>query len=256
MQFLEKILNLSVILYQTIMEEKPVPHYRRLYEQLRKSIVDGIYKEGDLLPSENELCTLHNLTRPTVRKALDLLTHEGFIKKQQGLGSIVHKLPKGIGILSIAGTTTAIGKKNLTTKTVVRPRVQSWPDDFFFPLSDELKTTGCIYFERVRSVMNRPIFYEQTYLPNINLPRFTSRNLDNKSLFDLLRQNYHLEVKGGEQYLKAIEAGESEICEYLNLHPGQPVLYLSRKLETNRVNFSFYSFMYCNTNDYSLYGIF
>ncbi|SFE53468.1 GntR family transcriptional regulator [Thermophagus xiamenensis] len=238
------------------MEEKSVPHYRRLYEQLRKGIVDGIYKEGDLLPSENELCALHNLTRPTVRKALDLLAHEGFIKKQQGLGSIVHKLPKGIGILSIAGTTTAIGKKNLKTTTVVRPRVQNWPSDFFFALSDEFKTVGCIYFERVRFVNDHPIFYEQTYLPNINLPRFTSRNLDNKSLFDLLRQNYQLEIKGGEQYLKAIEAVDEKICEYLNIRTGQPVLYLSRKLETNRINFSFFSFMYCNTSDFSLYGVF
>jgi DNA-binding GntR family transcriptional regulator len=238
------------------MEEKPIAHYRRLYEQLRKSIVDGIYTEGDLLPSENELCAIHNLTRPTVRKALDLLTHEGFIKRQQGLGSIVHKLPKGIGILSIAGTTTAIGEKNLITRTVVKPVVKTWPEDFFFPVSDEERSLGCIYFERVRSVNDRPIFYEQTYLPNINLPRFTTRNLDNKSLFDLLRQNYQLEVKGGEQYLKALEAKTLKICEYLLIEPGQPVLYLSRKLETNRIGYNFYSFMYCNTNDYSLYGIF
>lgn len=238
------------------MEEKSIPQYRRLYEQLRKSIVDGIYQEGDLLPSENELCAIHELTRPTVRKALDMLTHEGFIKKQQGLGSIVHKLPKGIGILSIAGTTKAIGQKNLITKTVVKPMVKAWPEDFFFPMSDEERSTGCIYFERVRSVSDKPIFYEQTYLPNINLPRFTSRNLDNKSLFDVLRQNYQLEVKGGEQFFKAVEAQSSKICECLNIEPGRPVLHLSRKMETNRVGFSFYSFMYCNTDNYSLYGVF
>jgi GntR family transcriptional regulator/GntR family frlABCD operon transcriptional regulator len=238
------------------MEEKTIPHYRRLYEQLRKSIVDGIYNEGDMLPSENELCTIHDLTRPTVRKALDLLTYEGFIKKQQGLGSIVHKLPKGIGILSIAGTTNAIGKKNLVTKTIIKPIVKNWPEDFFFLLTDEQRSVGCIYFERVRSVNDRPIFYEQTYLPNINLPRFTTRNLDNKSLFDLLRQNYQLEVKGGEQFIKAVEARTTGVCDCLEIEEGQPVLYLSRKLETSRVGFSFYSFMYCNTNDYSLYGIF
>jgi len=72
----------------------------------------------------------------------------------------------------------------------------------------------------------------------------------------LLRQNYQLEVKGGEQYLKALEAKTLKICEYLLIEPGQPVLYLSRKLETNRIGYNFYSFMYCNTNDYSLYGIF
>jgi GntR family transcriptional regulator/GntR family frlABCD operon transcriptional regulator len=238
------------------MATKTIPHYRLLYEQLRKNIVDGVYREGDLLPSENELCSLHSLTRPTVRKALDMLAHEGFIKKHQGLGSIVHKLPKGIGILSISGTTSAVGSSKLITRSVMKPLVQPWPEEFFFALSEKERSTGCIYLERVRLMNDRPIFFEQTYLPNINLPRFTSRNLENKSLFDVLRQNYQLEVKGGEQYIKAIEAEDSAICQHLNLVKGQPILQLHRKLETNRVGFSFYSFMYCNTNDYSLYGVF
>jgi GntR family transcriptional regulator/GntR family frlABCD operon transcriptional regulator len=78
--------------------------------------VDGVYKEGDLLPSENELCSVYNITRPTVRHALYALVNDGYIKKQQGKGSIVHALPKGIGILSIAGTTSALGVKNLETR--------------------------------------------------------------------------------------------------------------------------------------------
>ncbi len=238
------------------MAQKTLPNYRLLYEQLRKNIVDGVYREGDLLPSENELCLLHSLTRPTVRKALDLLTHEGFIKKRQGLGSIVHKVPKGIGILSISGTTSALGRSKLITHSVIKPVVQAWPESFFFPLTDKERSTGCIYLERVRLMDDQPIFYEQTFLPNINLPRFTSRNLENKSLFDVLRQNYQLEVKGGEQYLKAIQAEDEKTCRLLNLSKGQPLLELHRRLDTNRVGFSFYAFMYCNTENFSLYGVF
>ena len=66
-----------------------LPLHKRIYEQLRKHISEGIYKEGDLLPSENDLCNLHGVTRPTIRKALDRLTAEGFIIRQQGKGSIV-----------------------------------------------------------------------------------------------------------------------------------------------------------------------
>ena len=233
-----------------------LPPYRRLYEMLRKNILDGIYQEGDQLPAENELCKIHDLARPTVRKALDMLTHEGFIKKQQGLGSIVHKLPKGIGILSIASTTNAIGGDKLQTKTISKPTVINWPEDFIFQLPREYLPTGCIYFERVRSVENVPIFYEQTYLPNINLPRFTSRSLENKSLFDLLRKNYKLEVRGGEQYFKAIKPEDEKICQYLQVDSETPILKLMRKLETNRINFHFFSFMYCDTRNYDLYGSF
>lgn len=159
-------------------EGRKIPQYRRLYELLRKQIVDGLYKEGDLLPSENELCAVHNLTRPTVRHALDALVNDGFIRKHQGKGSIVHKLPKGIGILSIAGTTSALGVGNLKSDIIVKPRVRSWDAEFMFPLDRNERNAGCIYMERLRYFNARPIFYDINYLPNINLPRFTSRNLE------------------------------------------------------------------------------
>jgi len=60
-----------------------LPQYRKLYELLRKHILSGVYEEGALLPSENELCAAHNLTRPTVRHALDSLLREGLIIKKQ-----------------------------------------------------------------------------------------------------------------------------------------------------------------------------
>ena len=241
---------------QTIMAAKEVPHYRRLYEKLRKHIVDGVYREGDLLPSENELCQLHSLTRPTVRKALDLLSNEGFIKRHQGKGSIVHKLPKGIGILSISGTTGAIGKENLETITIHRPVLIDWPQSFPFVLDEYELESGCIYFSRLRRVNGVPVIYDITYLPNINLPRFTSRNLDNKSLFDILRTGYGLEIKGGEQYIQAAYAPTDEISGILELGKDQPVLHLQRKMDTNRLSYNIYSMLYCNTDRHSLYGIF
>ena len=107
------------IYFRILIIDMNTPRYRILYEKLRKHILEGIYKEGDLLPSENELCRINNVTRPTVRQALNLLSSEGFIKKHQGLGSIVQNKPKGIGILSISGTTSAIGKEHLKTKTII-----------------------------------------------------------------------------------------------------------------------------------------
>lgn len=233
-----------------------IPQYRQLYETLRRHIVDGIYREGDLLPSENELCRLHGLTRPTVRKSLDLLAHESFIKRHQGLGSVVHKLPKGIGILSISGTTTAIGKENLETRTIIKPGLSSWPLDFPFSLSDHEREVGCMHFTRLRLVNGKPVIYDISYIPNINLPRFSARNLDNKSLFNILRTAYRIEVKGGEQYIKAINAPDPEICRILDIQHDTPVLHLQRRIDTSRLNFYIYSILYCNTSDHSLYGIF
>jgi GntR family transcriptional regulator/GntR family frlABCD operon transcriptional regulator len=232
-----------------------IPQYRNLYEILRKHISDGIYKEGDLLPSENELCNTYGITRPTVRHALDALVNDGYIKKQQGKGSIVYALPKGIGILSIAGTTSAFGGKNLETRIIVKPYVGAWNGNFFFRLSKAEIESGCITLERLRLFNGKPIFYDINYLPNINLPRFTSRNFENKSLFDILRVSYRIEVKGGEQKIRAIRAS-GHIGKYLGVSPGHPILHLERKFDTNRIGYYFYSSIFCNTVDQAVFGVF
>jgi DNA-binding GntR family transcriptional regulator len=232
-----------------------IPAYRELYEKLRKQITSGMYKEGDLLPSEHELCQQFGITRPTVRHALDTLVNDGFIKKHKGKGSIVHAIPNGIGILSVGGTTSALGQNNLKTEIIVKPKLIRWPEPFMFPLGGDESESGCYCMERLRLVNDRPIFYDINYLPNINIPRFTARNFANRSLFDLLRKSYQIEIKGGEQKLSAIPADE-KISNYLGIDIGKPVLHMERRINTNRPGYHIFSSLYCDTSSYALYGTF
>jgi DNA-binding GntR family transcriptional regulator len=232
-----------------------LPQYKKLYEILRKHIISGAYEEGSLLPSENELCAVHGVTRPTVRQALDALVHDGFILKKQGKGSIVKKTPRDIGIMSISGTSSAIGQQYLKTQILSKPHIMAWPDSFPYELSEVERESGRIYLERLRLVNEQPVFYDINNLPNINLPRFTSRSFENKSLFELLRTNYQIEVTGGEQKLKAIKASK-KISELLKIKLGEPVLYLERKLKTNRNGFNIYSTIYFNSEKHSIFGTF
>jgi len=232
-----------------------IPQHRLLYELLRKHIVDGVYPEGSLLPSEHELCNTHEVTRPTVRQALSRLANEGYIVKHQGKGSIVQSLPKGIGILSIHGTTSGVGKHKLETKLIGKPSSGKWPPSFSFDLSGLETESGCITMKRIRIVDNSPVLYDISYLPNINIPRFTLKNFENKSLFDVMRTSYGIEVVGGAQKIMATTANE-EIGKYLNIKAGDPVLKLERKMETNRKDYFFYSSIFCNTNDFYLEGSF
>lgn len=232
-----------------------IPQYRQLYEKLRKQITDGVYVPGDLLPSENDLCAQYGITRPTVRHALDALLNEGMIQKHQGKGSIVVGPTNGIGILSISGTTSALGMHNLRTRILSKPEVIRWPEPFMFPLEAAFRDSGCIYLERLRLVDDKPIFYDLNFLPNINLPRFTHRKFEDHSLFDILRKAYQIEVKNGEQRIMAARADE-RIHRYLDVPVGHPVLHLQRKLNTNRPGFYFFSSIFCNTEEHALYGTF
>jgi DNA-binding GntR family transcriptional regulator len=234
---------------------RTIPQYRKLYEVLRKHILDGVYREGDMLPSENELCRLFGMTRPTVRQSLSTLAGDGYIKKHQGKGSIVHNLPREIGILSASGTTSAVGDRNLKTRIIVKPVLVPWPDEFMFALSELEKESGCIYMERVRLIENVPIFYDINYITNINLPRITARQFENRSLFQILRDHYHIEIKGGDQRIRAITAN-AKISRFLKINKDRPVLHLERKMETNKPGLFLYSSIFCNTGKYSIFGRF
>lgn len=237
------------------MEDNNLPQHRKLYELLRKHILNSTYKEGDLLPSENELCTLHRLTRPTVRQALSQLVSDGYIVKHKGKGSIVRALPKGIGILSIQGTTTGVGPHNLETRPITKPLLVPWPKKFFFDLTSQESEVGCIRLERQRIVDGVPVLYEISYLPNIYIPRFIQKSFENRSLFEVLRVNYQIEVTGGMQRIRAIRAPK-KICDYLNIDEGAAILCLQRTMLTNKPDFRYFSEIYCNTSEFYLEGTF
>jgi DNA-binding GntR family transcriptional regulator len=232
-----------------------LPKYRQIYALLRTHITEGRYSAGEALPSESALSDVHRATRPTVRKALDLLVADGFIVKHQGKESVVKGAPKGIGILSITGTTSAVGQGNVRTHIILKPALRQWTEAFSFPISEAEQKAGCIYFERLRVLEGRPVLLDITMLPNMKLPHFTSHNLENRSLFSFLRAKYRIEVTGGTQQLFAIRA-DTRLQTYLQVKAGSPILQLNRKIETTRQGFHIYSQLFCTTQAYGLTGTF
>ncbi len=65
------------------------PKYQTIVVWVKENIRSGKLKEGDRLPSENELCRQFSLSRQTVRHALDILESEHIVVKIQGSGTYV-----------------------------------------------------------------------------------------------------------------------------------------------------------------------
>jgi len=67
---------------------EPILPNRRIFEEvsdrIKQMIFDGKLKPGDRLPSESELATQFDVSRPTIREALRLLEVSGFISIQKG----------------------------------------------------------------------------------------------------------------------------------------------------------------------------
>jgi DNA-binding GntR family transcriptional regulator len=228
--------------------------YRKLQANLKSQIISGIYNEGDLLPSENELMQLHGVTRSTVRQALVELVQEGYILKQQGKGSIVQKQKRRtLGLLSVKGFSEVVSSNHLAVHTVMiqKPVVTRWIEPFFYPLDDIEWSAGCIYLKRIRCVDNEPVMLESTYIPNVNLPRFCSRSFVRGSLFETLSVNHQIEITQVDQDLRAVTAG-AEASEHLGVTVGSPLLHIFIKFHSNREHLSVYSSLLCNTMNYSI----
>ncbi|MGV8879410.1 MAG: GntR family transcriptional regulator [Sphingobacteriaceae bacterium] len=233
------------------MTKTTLPLYKKLIEDLVELVDSGQYILGSLLPSENELCKAYHTTRPTVRQALSELTSMGYITRQQGKGSIVSAPKKALGILSVSGVTAGLGNQHLKTVILEKPVKKDWPEDFPHELTNDEKKVGCLFFTRLRYINNSPVLFEETFITNVHLPRFTARNLENKSLFKTLQDHYGIKVKEGEQKIWAISTNEA-MSKLLHLEVKSPVLHLKRKLKTNFKDLNIYSWLYSNTEEYYL----
>jgi GntR family transcriptional regulator, transcriptional repressor for pyruvate dehydrogenase complex len=68
----------------------------QVFEQLKQQLLLGEWKQGDKIPSENELAVAFGVSRVTVRQALQKLTVLGLIETRLGEGSFVKEVKLGM----------------------------------------------------------------------------------------------------------------------------------------------------------------
>jgi GntR family transcriptional regulator len=68
---------------------RSAPLYQRLADRLSQKIVAGEYAPGEALPPERRLAELHDVSRITVRHALEQLSREGLVEQRRGSGTYV-----------------------------------------------------------------------------------------------------------------------------------------------------------------------
>ena len=230
-----------------------IPLYRQIQASLKEKITSGVYEEGGLLPSENELCVEFNATRMTVRQALNELVREGYITRQHGKGSTVSASRKSLGLLSLKGWTEVVVASDRHGKTLVLegPVLRKLEDTAFKPLIDNEKHEEFIFFKRLRLVEDSPVMYEHTYIPNGNLPNFIQEPLLEGSLFRTLLIKYQIDVQSMTQEVRAV-AADKETANLLKIKQKSPVLHLLRKYKTSIDGFFLYSSIYCNTEKFAI----
>ena len=65
------------------------PVYIQIHNQIKKDIEAGVWSVGDRIPSERELALEFNVSRMTLRQAVQTLVEEGILERQVGAGTFV-----------------------------------------------------------------------------------------------------------------------------------------------------------------------
>ena len=65
--------------------------YKKVYDGIKKDIISGKYKSSKKIPTEDELCKIYNVSKITIRDAVERLAAEGYLDKIQGKGMFINE---------------------------------------------------------------------------------------------------------------------------------------------------------------------
>lgn len=206
-----------------IKKTNSTPLYLQLKNKIKREIRTGVLKAGDKLPSEAQLQKMYDVSRVTVRNAMEELTVEGYIIKVQGKGSFVAQsdmLRLPIGVTSFTEDAKMQGVE-LTSK-VIKAEIEDITTDFDRAFFGE-KAEGKIFVvKRVRIADGVPVAVEENHF-YASLASLKEENLEG-SLYEILMNKYHLvPVNKSRRSIKIVFADEN-VAEYLDLSLGTPVI--------------------------------
>lgn len=142
------------------------PLCHQIKDYLMQYIRSGELPDGEMLPPEEELCVLLNVSRPTVRQALTDLVHEGYLNRVKFKGTFVTR-PRLAGkfIQTIQTYDEEIQSMGLTPSTKVISLISQEAGDDVRRALHLKEGERVVFLERLRCAQNQPVVYVKTYLP-------------------------------------------------------------------------------------------
>lgn len=199
--------------------------YQKIADELRARIKSEVYDPMRPLPDEMTLCETFDCSRMTIKKALDVLVHEGLVFRKRGHGTFIiqSSLSKSLHIInsqSVKGLTHAVGSKKVDSHII----------EFKVELADALvssrlniKQESPVYnIIRLRVVENEPYVIEQTYMPTSIIANLDETILHG-SIYQYIQDELHLNIKSAHKIIRADKPDDLD-QKYLNCKDNDPIL--------------------------------
>lgn len=201
-------------------KKSPIPAYYQLKNIILRKIHSGEYPEGSRIPSERDFGESFNISRMTVRQALNQLGMEGVLIREKGRGTFVSK--SKLEQKNIMSFSDAVRMKGLVPSTKVL--------HFSCEVSGEevqailgLKSGDKVYvLRRLRLASGMPVGIEEDFIPEKYCPRLEKLDLTT-SLYKLMKEEYNHAIGYVDNTIEAARPNKEE-RELLGIPSNIPVL--------------------------------
>lgn len=199
------------------------PLYQRISNALNEAVKTGILEASDMLPSERALASHLNVSRVTVRRALDDLTASGLLKRRQGArSSVAPRVEKALSAL--AGFSEELRARGSLPghKWLLKQIALPTPNEAMalgLPPSEQV-----VRMVRIRLADEVPIAFERAVVPQTFL---RDPNIVEDSLYKVLK-NTGFSPARGVQRIRAGVMTHRE-AEALESDLGKPILIVERR---------------------------
>ena len=206
-----------------------IPYYYQIEEWLRSQIESGTLGPGDPLPGEIALSQQLGVSRIVVRQALNDLTGEGLLVRRRAIGTFVAPPRRRVPILRdrLRGLTEDLSREGLSVRSrVLSQQLVPAGGEAMHEMQVEPETP-LLEVRRLRAVQNTPIVIETVYHPYTRVPDLLHIDLNDRSIYAILEQEYGVHPAQARDRFVA-EAASKEDAELLEIEPGAPVMRYKR----------------------------
>jgi GntR family transcriptional regulator len=207
--------------------ERGVTQYQRLASLLRHRIASGEYPLGSLLPPITRLADDVGVAVVSVRQAYELLSREGLIRSQRGIGTHVAALPTAVGDLEDAINDPFAAPRALAFEILEVRRRTTVPQDLLGPQDRAPGEYVCM--RKLHTYSGEPFCYAEIYVPTgvfDSLPRNVAKK---RKLLAAVLDELGTRCKRVRQRTTVMPA-DFPVCDMLKIPFASPVAKMSRRL--------------------------
>lgn len=211
--------------------DSPIPLYYQIEQKIIENIKNGELKPGDQILTEEKMQKKFNVSRATVRKAIEKLVYEGILEKRPPKGTVVAKPKIEEAMYGVHSFTNSILKTNktLTSKIIEFKKIQG--NKMINEKLDVLNSSSLIFIKRIRMIEDTPICIEDwyapyEYFPDLNTNMFSDKGYE-QSTYYILNKYYNIKMKKIHDVMSAVTLNKDD-ASLLGLAVNSPVLLRQR----------------------------